>query len=121
DWTRAAFDVEGVDYRWSAQDYTTPDRLPYVGRSPMTDNVLVATGFAKWGLSNGTAAAMMLAELVEDRDHAWLPAFDAIRIGDAQAVGRLIKDNVKVGAELLGGFLRRPDSSVEDLAPGTGG
>ena len=121
DWTRAAFDVEGVDYRWSAQDYTTPDRLPYVGRSPMTDNVLVATGFAKWGLSNGTAAAMMLAELLEDRDHAWLPAFDATRIGDAQAVGRLIKDNVKVGAELLGGHLRRPDSHVQDLAPGEGG
>jgi glycine/D-amino acid oxidase-like deaminating enzyme len=49
EWTRATSDVEEVDYRWSAQDYTTPDRVPYVGRSPLADRVLVATGFAKWG------------------------------------------------------------------------
>ena len=120
-WTRATFDVEEVDYRWSAQDYTTPDRMPYVGRSPMADRVLVATGFAKWGLSNGTAAATMLADLLAGRDNAWLPGFDATRIGDAQAVGRLIKDNLKVGAELLSGHLRKPDLSAQDLAPGQGG
>src|SRR4029079_11924134 len=31
---------------------------------------------------------------------------------------RLVKDNLKVGVELLVGHLRRPDSSVQDLAPG---
>jgi len=121
DWTRATFEVEEVDYRWSAQDYTTPDRVPYVGRSPLADRVLVATGFAKWGLSNGTAAAMMLADLLAGRDNPWLHMFDATRVGDAQGVGRLVKDNLKVGVELLVGHLRRPDSSVHDLAPGEGG
>jgi len=81
----------------------------------------VATGFAKWGLSNGTAAAMMLTDLLAGRDNPWLHMFDATRIGDAQGVGRLVKDNLKVGVELLGGHLRRPDSSVQDLAPGEGG
>jgi glycine/D-amino acid oxidase-like deaminating enzyme/nitrite reductase/ring-hydroxylating ferredoxin subunit len=121
DWTRTTFAVEALDYRWSAQDYTTPDRVPYVWHSPMTENVLVATGFAKWGLSNGTAAAMILADLVAGRDNPWLPVFDATRIGDAKAVGRLIKDNLKVGTELLGGHLARPGSSDRDLAPGEGG
>lgn len=118
DWTRATFDVESIDYRWSSQDYTTPDRIPYVGRAPLHHMVWVATGFQKWGLSNGTAAAMILTDLLADRDNAWQPVFDAARIGDPQAVAKLIKDNLEVGKEFIGGRLQNPE---EQLAPGTGG
>lgn len=121
DWTRSTFEVEAIDYRWSAQDYTTPDRIPYVGRSPLSHMVLVATGFQKWGLSNGTAAAMMLADLVAGRDNPWLPAFDAIRIGDAHTVGRLIKDNLTVGKELLGRLGHTETVPIANLEPGHGG
>jgi glycine/D-amino acid oxidase-like deaminating enzyme len=105
DWTRSIFDVESVDYRWSAQDYSTPDRVPYVGRSAMSRSVFVATGFQKWGLSNGTAAAMMLSDLLTGRESPWLPVFDATRIGSVRTVGELIKDNLKVGKEFLGARL----------------
>lgn len=122
DWARATFDVASVDYRWSSQDYLTPDRVPYVGRASGSPMVLVATGFAKWGLSNGTAAAMMLSDLLSDRENPWLPAFDASRIGDAATVGRLIKDNLTVGKEFVGGRVARSDAGpADDLAPGQGG
>jgi glycine/D-amino acid oxidase-like deaminating enzyme/nitrite reductase/ring-hydroxylating ferredoxin subunit len=122
EWTRSTFDVEAIDYRWSAQDYATPDRLPYVGRSPMSHMVFVATGFHKWGLSNGTAAALMLADLLAGRDNAWLPTFDATRIGDAKAIGELIKDNLKVGKERIGGRIARAGSiPAAELEPGHGG
>lgn len=122
DWARRTFDVKSLDYRWSAQDYSTPDHVPYVGRSPLSHMVLVATGFQKWGLSNGTAAAMMLADLLAARENDWLSVFDASRIGDARAVGRLIKDNLKVGTELVGGRLNRPEPvPIEDLEPDQGG
>jgi hypothetical protein len=65
-WVRANFDVEAIDYRWSAQDYLTPDRVPYVGHSPMSKLVLVATGFQKRGLNSGTAAAMNMSEFRSD-------------------------------------------------------
>jgi hypothetical protein len=32
-----------------AQDYTTVGSVPYVGRSPRTRRIFVATGFKKWG------------------------------------------------------------------------
>ncbi|MFC5731163.1 MULTISPECIES: FAD-dependent oxidoreductase [Nocardioides] len=121
DWTRSTFDVASLEYRWSAQDYSTPDQIPYIGRSPASPMILVATGFKKWGLSNGTAAAMILADLLADRDNPWLPAFDASRVGDAQTVGRLVKDNLTVGKEFVGGRLNRDPIAAEDLAPGTGG
>lgn len=121
-WARFTFGIDAVDYRWSSQDYTTADQVPYVGRTPTSANILVATGFRKWGLSNGTAAAIMLSDTLAGRDNPWLPMFDATRIGDARAVGQLIKDNLKVGANLIGGHLERlrPDHG-RHLAPGQGG
>ncbi|KAA1426451.1 FAD-dependent oxidoreductase [Nocardioides antri] len=122
DWGRSTFDVKSTDYRWSAQDYATPDQVPYVGRSALGHRVLVATGFRKWGLSNGTAAAIMLADLLADRENDWLRVFDASRIGDALAVGRLVKDNLKVGTELFGGRLNRPGPvPIDHLQPEEGG
>lgn len=121
-WTRTTFDVQAIDYRWSAQDYSTPDQIPYVGRAPLSHNVFVATGFDKWGLTNGTAAALMLTDLVAGRDNTWLTTFDATRIGDARAIGELIKDNLKVGKEFVGGRLDRTKlAPAGELPAGTGG
>jgi len=45
-WARETFAVRSVDYRWSAQDYMSPDGVPYVGRaSDENPRQLVATGF----------------------------------------------------------------------------
>ncbi len=122
EWARSTFDVEAVDYRWSAQDFTTPDKIPYVGRAQLTSRTLVATGFAKWGLSAGTAAAMMLTDILGGRDNPWLPAFDATRIGGPRTVAGLVKDNLKVGKEFVGGHLGRlKSSSLDHLEPGQGG
>lgn len=121
-WVRATFDVDAIDYRWSAQDYLTPDRVPYVGHSPMSKLILVATGFQKWGLNSGTAAAMMLADLLDGTDNPWLPVFDATRIGGARAVATLVKDNLHVGEELVAGSRHDPDPRpVSELRPGEGG
>ncbi|MER6973827.1 FAD-dependent oxidoreductase [Nocardioides sp. NPDC000445] len=121
-WARTTFDVEAIDYRWSSQDYFTPDRLPYVGHPPTSEMILVATGFQKWGLNSGTAAAMMLADLLAGTDNPWLPVFDASRIGDVRSVGRLIKDNLKVGEELVAGRRQDPEARpVSELQPGQGG
>ncbi|MGH9243291.1 MAG: Rieske 2Fe-2S domain-containing protein [Acidimicrobiales bacterium] len=104
------------------QDHMTADDIPYVGRSPRMTRTFVATGFRKWGLTNGTAAAVVLADLVQGRDHRWLEVFDATRIGDAETVKKLVEENL----HLAKGFVKdriarlRP-TSVGHLAPGEGG
>ena len=121
EWTRANFDVDSFEYRWSAQDFIPADGMPYIGRSPRTSRTFVATGFQKWGLTNGTVAAQILSELVDGRDHPWLQAFDATRIGDPSTVKDLAKDNLKVGAHFVGDRLARLRAdSIEDLPPGQG-
>ena len=106
-WTRETFDVAEVSHRWSAHDYVTPDRVPYVGRSPLHQHVHVATGFGKWGLSNGSAAGLMLSDFLAGRAPAWLPVFDSRRTDGMRSVPKLITGNLKVAAELVAGELRR--------------
>jgi glycine/D-amino acid oxidase-like deaminating enzyme len=53
-WARSEFSVRSIDYRWSAQDYMPADHVPFVGRlSPASERIFAATGFKKWGMSNG--------------------------------------------------------------------
>ncbi len=120
-WAREHFDVESFAYRWSAQDYTTIDELPYVGRAPISKRVYVATGFRKWGLSNGTAAAQILADHFAGRANPWAEAFDATRIGDVKAVGKLAGIAADVTKHFVGDRVKRltaPD--VASLSRGEG-
>ena len=105
DWVNFLWDTKlQPDYRWSAEDYSTPDLLPYVGKATASP-VLIATGMNKWGLTNGTVAAGILRDAILDRDNPWSKLYDAGRIGDAHAVAELVKDNLKVGKEFAIGRL----------------
>ncbi|MGH8900341.1 MAG: FAD-dependent oxidoreductase [Egibacteraceae bacterium] len=125
-WANSAFEVDRVEYRWSAQDYTTVDSLPYVGRSPRRQRTFVATGFKKWGMSNGTAAAMLFTDLIAGRDNPWAAMYDATRIGDIGTTAKLVKENVGVAKRFIQDRITRrqapalADLGAEDLQAGEG-
>ena len=120
-WAREEFGARSIDHRWSAHDYVSADAVPFVGRSPGRSRTWVATGFRKWGLSNGTAAAMMLAELVAGREHPWARAFDATRIHAVASAAEAVKENVDVGRRFVVDRLKRLTApSADSLAPGEG-
>ena len=121
-WARECFDVESVEYRWSAQDYVTVDGFPYVGRlTAREERVLLATGFRKWGMTNGTAAAEILADLLLGRHNPWAEAFDATRIAPRVSAAGLVKENLGVARHFVAdrvAALRAP--TAESLRPGEG-
>lgn len=99
--------VEEVAYRWSTQDGMPLDGLPYVGlMSPTSKHVYVITGLRKWGLSNGTAAALILADTLSGRENPWASAFNSNRITPAASAGRFVKENVRAVASVMAGKLR---------------
>ena len=58
---RTEFGIDSIDYQWTNEDYELMDGMPSVGRaSSSTDHLYVATGFNAWGITNGTAAGMIL-------------------------------------------------------------
>lgn len=66
--------------RWAAQDCMTLDGAPYIGPySARTEGLYVATGFNKWGMTTSMTAAMILGDLVMDRENPWAPAFSPSR------------------------------------------
>ena len=59
--------------KWATQDCMTLDGIPYVGQySKSTENIYVATGFNKWGITNSMVAADILCDLIvlENNPHA---------------------------------------------------
>lgn len=61
---------------WAAQDCMSLDGVPYIGQySKGTPGLYVATGFNKWGMTSAMAAAMILTDLVLERDNPYAPAF----------------------------------------------
>lgn len=54
-----------IRYRWAAQDCMTLDNVPYIGRHRSgTNNLYVATGFNKWGMTGSMVAAKLLCDLI---------------------------------------------------------
>lgn len=108
-----------ADYRWTNEDYRSMDHVPYVGwSSSLRDSYLVATGFNAWGITNGTAAAMLIADLVQDLDNPWLKLFNAARIKPVAGAREFVAGNAATASHLVGGYLTRKPHSFDDLAPG---
>ncbi len=119
---RDHWDVQSVDYRWSSQDNTTIDGVPYIG--PLTlraDRVFMATGFAKWGMTGGTAAALLLADLVRERENASAGLFDPNRFTPRASAASFVKENAEAGLRFVADRVSKPGSrSIEDLSRGEG-
>jgi hypothetical protein len=122
-WAGSELGATEVTHRWSAHDHQSVDGLPFVGRLLPRSNVLVATGYGKWGMTNGAAAARILTDLVIGADNPWSDVFDATRLGAVITSSQLYKENADaVGRRLIGDRLAtlRPPSA-DSLAPGEGG
>jgi glycine/D-amino acid oxidase-like deaminating enzyme/Rieske Fe-S protein len=118
---RFAFTRFGVspDYRWTNEDYTPMDHAPFIGRSSSRgDAYFVATGFNAWGITTGTAAAILIADLIEGKENGWLKLFDATRIKPVAGAAELVKGSAETASHLIGGYLRRKPHGFDELAVG---
>jgi len=108
------FDVNDAIYRWSTHDCMTIDGVPYVGnltsRSP---NIYVATGFGKWGMTNSTAASIIIKDLITRGDNPWAQVYSPSRRINATAVKSWIKLNVDVAKQFISGKLEKLPEDIE--------
>lgn len=74
------FEIPAVTNRWSDRDYLAYDGVPLIGKLyPWSKNTYVGSAFKKWGLTNGTVAAMILCDLVCEIDNPWAAVFSPRR------------------------------------------
>jgi glycine/D-amino acid oxidase-like deaminating enzyme/nitrite reductase/ring-hydroxylating ferredoxin subunit len=107
-WVRQRFDVGPVAWRWVNEDYDSPDRVAFAGElAKKAPGLYVGTGFNAWGISNGTAAAMLVADQIDGRESPFAALYDPER--------RAPKDFN------AGGDTRSRVRDVAAIAPGEGG
>lgn len=120
DWAKRHFGVGEITHRWSAQDGETVDSIPYAGSAwRSNDAVYTATGFAKWGITNGTASGLLISRAIQGfkSEFGWL--YDPHRMTLESSAKRFAKDNAKVGYHYIHDRFRHPqEGEIDKLAPG---
>lgn len=109
--------VNEIMYRWSAQDLTTLDKLPYIGAITATHpNILIATGYRKWGMTNGTAAALLLTDLVLKKPNPYKELYSPSRFYADPSLKTFFKENYNVAKHLIKGKLEIPLQNANFLS-----
>ena len=120
---REHFGSGEITHRWSSQDLQPADGLPYVGPlTPVSKHVLIAGGFRKWGLTNGTAAALAIADALTGRkDNAFGELTAAWRVTPRRSAVGIAREGFKDARHMVGDRFRPADKrDPEDLKPGEG-
>lgn len=74
------FGKVNIRYAWAAQDCMTLDGVPYIGRyGASTENLYVATGFHKWGMTGSMVAARLLRDMLTGRENPYERLFSPSR------------------------------------------
>ncbi len=123
-WAQQTLPVGEETHRWSAQDYTSHNRVPFIGSMPRSlGRVRFATGYAKWGLTNAPAAALRIVselrgEGLRERPR-WMTMLGT-RLTMPADVARGVSENAKVGLAAAKGWAAAETESVPVPRPAEG-
>lgn len=108
--------------RWSAQDWSTADGLPLAGPLvPRDQRILAASGFDKWGLTSGTAAAGVLVDRILGRTpDATSRLLDPMRLRLRAAGPTLVSNNAHVGMRMTTGWVGAVATTTDEPEEGEG-
>jgi glycine/D-amino acid oxidase-like deaminating enzyme/nitrite reductase/ring-hydroxylating ferredoxin subunit len=108
-------------YQWATQDCLSLDGVPYMGTlSPKTPNILIATGYGKWGMTNATAAALILANYIQSTAHPILDTaelFSPRRFTLAASAKSFFVQGLETAEAFTLGNVDIPAGSFDDVGP----
>lgn len=114
--------IAGISHllaKWSAQDYDTPDQIPYIGRLADHSNFYVAAGFKKWGLSTGTLAGNMISELILNGNCRYEELYSKKRGDYSSSLGKTVSEVFGSVGELIQSKFEGTES-IRNLKQGEG-
>ncbi|WP_410508570.1 FAD-dependent oxidoreductase [Methanosarcina hadiensis] len=120
-WVRANYSVDSIDYRWSTQDTISIDHIPYIGRQTSgNDNIFLATGFKKWGMTTGTVAAMIITDMIAGKLNPWEEVYDPSRFKPVESAKTFVSQAVEATKGLVGDRILPVHKEASDIPPGEG-
>ncbi|MVO98360.1 FAD-dependent oxidoreductase [Paenibacillus sp. N10] len=115
------FGLRDILYRWSAQDIYTLDKMPYIGQQLSgVPNLLLATGYRKWGMTNSIVAAILNTKLVAGEKSPYEEVFNPQRFHSDPDIKTFMTQNANVAKQLIGGKLEQTRKDAGELAADEG-
>ncbi|WP_146339541.1 FAD-dependent oxidoreductase [Nesterenkonia sp. NBAIMH1] len=120
EWTFAHFPGAERTHAWSAQDYRPADYVPFFGKLPLGgESTYVATGYNKWGMTNGVAAALAISSQILEGQTHWAEAITQ-RSATASGIATGVKDNLEIGVQMTKDWAGAELRSLPAQAPADG-
>lgn len=91
------FNIHKIEYRWSHRDYLGYDDMPVIGNLyPWSKHIYTASGFMKWGMTNGTLASMILHDLIIGKPNEWAATFRPHRFQATASIPKVIGEKLGI-------------------------
>jgi glycine/D-amino acid oxidase-like deaminating enzyme/nitrite reductase/ring-hydroxylating ferredoxin subunit len=120
EWTRRRYPmVLSIAYEWSGQVMEPADGFAMIGPNPDgAENVYLATADSGQGMTHGTIAGMLLADLAVGKSNPWAELYDPRR-KSLGAIKEMVRENLNVAVQ-YGDWLTPGESSFDDIPRGEG-
>ena len=119
-WSQERFPLKEIVYRWSGEVLEPIDGLAFIGRNPLdADNVYVATGDSGNGMTHGTIAGILIADLIAGRENDWAKLYEPSR-KTLRAFPKFAEENLNVVVQFADLVTPGEVGSVDDIKPGAG-
>ena len=102
-YARDNFEIGEIVSKWSAQDYVSADKIPYIGRINSKQN--------KWGLSNGSVGGIIIKDLIRKNSFKYEDLYNPIRL-KSYFNSKFLKMNMEVAYDYIKGKLNDGDSEL---------
>lgn len=92
-----------------------------IGRVPAAKHLLIATGFSGTGLTFGTAAGRIVADLILDRHSPYAGFFSPARLKPLAAASDFVSENLNIAKRFIADrYAVSQASSLDQVSPGEG-
>lgn len=120
-YARENFDIEEITHQWSSQFYVPVDGLPYIGKMPGEENMYVATGYNGNGMTWGTLASEIIADLIQRKDNELAEIVSPSRIEIQASATTAIQENVNAVFHLVTDrFMADSKAELDEIPKGEG-
>ncbi|MBO5413541.1 MAG: FAD-dependent oxidoreductase [Clostridia bacterium] len=111
-----------VKYRWTTEDCVPLDKIPYIGKfSKLFNNMYVATGYKKWGMTTSHVAAKIISDDILGKENKYASIYSATRLHpmkNSKAFGEILNQTVY---SLAINKMRKPKLDYTEIQNNCGG
>ncbi len=103
-----------IEYFWTTHDVMPNDYLPLIG--PVSDentNLMIATGFQKWGMTNGTLAGILLVDLVLGKENEYSELLKPYRNYSVKRILNTVVDGADTSMAMIKSMVKKQSEHVQ--------